>query len=231
MPTIHRAMPQSLIVVASTLALCTVIAIAATGGTAHTSATPAQVARMVDQQVQPSFQLEAGMFGEDRSGDEIVEGHRAVNMNLLINNKQVGAQPYFIIMGVMHVRHKPGSHIGAHDAASLMQDFKPSAEPLETSGTTDNRANRTYTWAMDNIGPATMKEYSKVKSGQSVDTTYGKFYVAIRPIKAEHGECITCHTGAHMGDTLGAMIYMVAPTPNHTPPAAIAFSPSLGSGQ
>jgi hypothetical protein len=69
-----------------------------------------------------------------------------------------------------------------------------------------------------------------VRDGHNVDSTYGKFYVAIRPIKALHQSCVSCHAGTHKGDTLGAMIYMVAPTPNHARTTTFARSDSPSDG-
>ena len=132
----------------------------------------------------------------------------------------------------MHVRHKPGSHIGEHDAkdAQVMnKQFKPSTNVLEATGTTDDRATRTYSWAGDNINLAAMPAYKQVMAGKSVDLQYQKFYVAIRPVKAWHGSCISCHAGAHIGDTLGAMVYMVARTPSDKP--ALAISSGTDGGE
>ena len=49
----------------------------------------------------------------------------------------------------------------------------------------------------------------RIKHGDKIDVVAGKWELAIRPVKAADKSCLTCHTGAKKGDTLGAMVYMV----------------------
>lgn len=186
---------------------------------------PKDVVQQLDRVVQARFQdADAGEFGPERFQASFIDGHFSVTG--LVNNetahekrilKPLRKAPYFVIVGIMHLRHKPGHHTEQPGAPADLRDPLPSAEVLEASGTTRARVERTLTWADSNINRATLWAAKQVKGGETVDTTYGKFAVAIRPIRAEHAGCITCHTGSKRNDVLGAMVYMVAPTAHNAP--------------
>lgn len=220
-PTILAARSLSVFAV-STIVLISLVALAS-ASPGPKALTPAQAVLILNRVIQARFKQNMGEFGADRVQHEVAAGHPDVD-GLLYGAtpsetaalKPVTSAPYFMILGIMHVRHKPGMHGQAADLNDT-RDFTPSAGVIEASGTTDERAERTFYWGNDNLPNAVKPYYARVTRGESIDTSYQKFYVFIRPVKAWHDSCTRCHVGTHIGDTLGAMVYMVARTPNGKP--------------
>jgi hypothetical protein len=52
-------------------------------------------------------------------------------------------------------------------------------------------------------------EMPALMRGKSTERTHKNWLLAFRPVKASKQECVGCHTGSKMGDTLGAMIYAI----------------------
>lgn len=50
--------------------------------------------------------------------------------------------------------------------------------------------------------------------GQAVQADRGKWVIWMSPVRAEQETCLSCHTGAKRGDTLGVMAYAVSKTAN-----------------
>ena len=55
-----------------------------------------------------------------------------------------------------------------------------------------------------------MTALPRVKRGLSVQLSTATERVFLRPIKADKASCLSCHAGAKMGETLGAMVYTVS---------------------
>ena len=176
--------------------------------------TPLQVADALDRIVQPRFQRNAGQFGADRVVSEL-DGHPRVDeIDAETKSERrrfqtLRAAERSYVIGILHVAHKPGSHIDTHDHGTMDGDFTPTADSLVSVNSTITRATKSYDWAAAHLTKVVTPCLPAVKRGRPVNVEYGGWLVALRPVRAEHASCIGCHVGAHRGDTLGVMIYAV----------------------
>lgn len=174
----------------------------------------------LDKVIEARFQVnDANQFGSARV--IAMNGHLAVGSLLTDETSREMAElrpvfkaPNILVVGVMHLRRWPKMQQFEPQPRNTTP-FKLSSTVLEVTGTTSAQAIQTYKWADNSIGKASLWAAPAANSGHSVDGTYGKFEVAIRPIKATQESCIDCHTDVKKNDVLGAMIYMIAPTPHH----------------
>ncbi len=176
--------------------------------------TPQQVAETLDSIVQPRFQQNAGRFGVDRIVQ--VEGHAPVSWvdpNSPFERRQfaaVQASHRSYVLAFLHCRHKPGAHVDPPAPADpLPSDFKPSVDALLTVGGTQAGADRAFHWANKALEPLVLPYLDPLKHGHPVQTDYENWVVVMRPVRALHSSCLTCHAGAQRGDTLGIMVYAV----------------------
>ena len=175
----------------------------------------------LDRVVEARFQAQdSGKFGMVRMIEDGVIGHRSEDYLLSDESpaehaalSPIWKSPNKLIVAIMHLRHRPGRLEGKKPPESWA-DPKPSAQLMEVSGTTDEDASATYDWAYNNINKASLWAADSAKRGQAVYGTYGKYSVAIRPIRATHDSCLGCHVGTKKNAVVGAMIYMFAPTQN-----------------
>lgn len=58
------------------------------------------------------------------------------------------------------------------------------------------------------------KQLPALNQGKSVEVANGDWHLFLRPVKATKESCVSCHSGAKVGDTLGVMLYAVA-DPKH----------------
>ena len=178
------------------------------------SQTPQQVAETLDAIVQPRFQQNAGRFGVDRVVH--LEGHEQVSW-IDPNNRSearqfaaVKASHRSYALAFLHCVHKPGAHVDPPTpAAPVDHDFKPSVEALIAVGGTQAGADRTFQWANKALGPVVLPYLDPLKHGHPVQTDYENWTVVMRPVRALQASCLSCHAGAHSGDTLGVMVYAV----------------------
>lgn len=56
----------------------------------------------------------------------------------------------------------------------------------------------------------------KLRAGKEVKITSADWTVLLRPVLAAQSSCLSCHTTAKKGDTLGVMVYAVRSTPSST---------------
>lgn len=56
----------------------------------------------------------------------------------------------------------------------------------------------------------------KLRAGKEVQTISADWTVLMRPILAAQSSCLSCHSTAKKGDTLGVMVYAVRNTPTNT---------------
>ena len=180
----------------------------------HSAATPQQVAETLDSIVQPRFQQNAGRFGPDRVVH--IEGHGRVewiNPHNHFETRQIAAvkaSRRSYVIAFLQCRHKPGAHIDPPTPAEPLQDnFKPSAYTLVATGATQAGAQNTFEWANKALTPVVLPHLKVLKKGHSVQAEYENWVVTMRPVRALHQSCITCHVGAKRGDTLGVMVYAV----------------------
>lgn len=183
------------------------------------------VASRIDAVIQPRFQTNAGQFGEDRV-ESSVDGHPTFDM---IDKETVHEQAELMpvlasqrpfVIALLHCAHKPGSHIDTHDRDTTDEDDSPYVRPLVSAGFSNLNASSNFDWANNNLSKAVLPYVKSVKHGESAIIANGHWLIVIRPIKAEHESCVSCHAGAKAGETLGAMVYAVRQTqdkgtPNH----------------
>lgn len=177
------------------------------------AATPQQVAETLDSIVQPRFQKNAGRFGADRVF--ALDGHgnvHWVDADSRSERRRFAAvkashRPY--IIAFLHCRHKPGAHI---DPATKPEPFDlpvPSVNSLTAVGATQVGADRMYNWADNSLLSVVRPHLASLKHGQGASAQYESWVVVMRPVRALHESCLTCHAGAKRGDTLGVMVYAV----------------------
>ena len=179
----------------------------------HTAASPLQVADALDSIVQPRFQQNAGRFGVDRVF--ALDGHGSVHWVESDSRAErrrfalvkTSHRPY--VIAFLHTAHKPGAHI---DPATKPQESDmpvPSINSLTAVGASQVGADRMYDWANAHLKPVVTAHMATLKQGLPAQADYQNWVVVMRPVRALHQGCITCHVGAKRGDTLGVMVYAV----------------------
>lgn len=175
--------------------------------------TPQQVAETLDSIVQPRFQQNAGRFGVDRVVH--LDGHAPVSWIDPGSHWEarqfaaVQASHRSYVLAFLHCRHAPGAHTDPPTPAAPDRSFKPSVDALLTVGGTQAGADRTFHWANKALEPLVLPYLDPLKHGRPVQTDYENWVVVMRPVRALHSSCLTCHAGAQRGDTLGVMVYAV----------------------
>lgn len=53
----------------------------------------------------------------------------------------------------------------------------------------------------------------RLRRGEKANLTVNSWFVALRPVRAAKESCLSCHTGAKRGDTLGVLVYAVGNGP------------------
>ena len=183
--------------------------------------TPRQVAEALDKIVQPRFQdVSAGQFGLTRL-IPVASGHPAVGFDggfrtstpaeaALLAAADAPRRPY--IMAFLHCAHVPGGP-GARPP-SLQRPFlahitsrafalPQSPEHVQAGMERDSALiQKTATDAL----PA-------LRNGRPQEKTAGDWLVVMRPVRASTPTCLSCHSGAKRGDTLGVMVYAVRNKP------------------
>lgn len=175
--------------------------------------TPQQVADTLDSIVQPRFQKDAGRFGVDRIFT--LDGHgnvQWVDADSRTERQRFAAvkasqRPY--IIAFMHCRHQPGAHIDPPTKPEHVAFTSPKTDALTAVGATQTGAERMYEWADKSLTPVVLPHLAALKHGQPAETEYENWVVVMRPVRALHQSCITCHAGTKRGDTLGVMVYVV----------------------
>ncbi len=65
------------------------------------------------------------------------------------------------------------------------------------------------------LNDAVRFKLNEVRSGKGVTFSEKGWKFVLRPIRAESAACLSCHTDAKKGETLGALVYMLRPV-SHT---------------
>ncbi len=61
------------------------------------------------------------------------------------------------------------------------------------------------------LNDAILFKLNEARSGKEVTFTEKSWKFVLRPIRAESATCLSCHTDAKKGETLGALVYMLRP--------------------
>lgn len=175
--------------------------------------TPQQVADTLDSIIQPRFQKNAGRFGVDRIFE--LDGHAEVqwvDADSRSERRRFAAvkashRPY--IIAFLHCRHKPGAHIDPPTKPAHLEFIAPKIDALTAVGATQTGAERMYQWADKSLNPVVLPHFAALKQGQPAQAEFENWVIVMRPIRALHESCVTCHAGTKRGDTLGVMVYAV----------------------
>ena len=195
---------------------------------------PRHVADQLDAIIQPRFQDDrAGVFGTGRIVP-MVRGHIAVNgfqpatpTETFLWKQVVGERrPYHV--GFLHCAHVPGKYEGS----PLLTPF-PAATPLPRFVTPKPYVSELLWHSFPSAAPnwndpkvrsqreaeeqslgnllqqAAVEAMPALLKGQGQEKTVHGWLIVTRPVRASKDSCLTCHVGAHRGDTLGAMVYAV----------------------
>ncbi len=219
-PTSNRPIQRSLALIGGTVLFGATLFAAAVAQSVpeaavhpHAAATPQQVAETLDSIVQPRFQQNAGRFGVNRVF--ALDGHG--NVHWVESDSRAERRRFAVVkashrpyvIAFLHTAHKPGAHI---DPATKPQESDmpvPSINSLTAVGATQVGADRMYDWANAQLKPVVTAHLATLKQGHSAQADYQNWVVVMRPVRALHEGCITCHAGAKRGDTLGVMVYAV----------------------
>ena len=219
-PASNRTTRQPLALIGGTTILAATLLAAAFAQSAseppirpHSAASPQLVAETLDSIVQPRFQQNAGRFGMDRVFS--LDGHGNVHWVESDSRAErrrfamvkASHRPY--VIAFLHTAHKPGAHIDPPTKPVASDQITPSINALTAVGATQKGAGRMYDWVNAQLKPVVTAHLATLKQGQSAQADYQNWVVVMRPVRALHAGCITCHAGAQRGDTLGVMVYAV----------------------
>ncbi len=198
----------------------------------HKIKTGIQIADALDSMIQPRFQKNAGMFGESRIG---INGHMNIEDFLsqdpgdkkIVNSIVAGNRVF--TTGFFHCVKKPGTrYIPNKDNPESLQKpttkfGKPTYYMFELVG------SKAYTNGGDGVPESQAANWDKrhhaeVLKACLADEKYllkgikrqrklSDSTVYMRPILASKAECVGCHAGARLKDTLGVMVYTVRDKP------------------
>ena len=191
-----------------------------------------QVADDLDKIVQPRFQdASAGKFGMSRLVPA-VNGHQAVGFQgyfrtenpteaALLARADAANRPY--VLAFLHCAHVPGKP----DAETPSPTFTLSSPVLPRLititvrggtlksrhyGFSDGMTIRYVRETEPALQSAALRVLPSVMKGRNAQATSDHWTLFLRPVRALHSSCLTCHTTAKYGDTLGVMVYAVGDT-------------------
>ena len=214
------------------LAFCTA-SVLVHGKRANPSATPATVANLLDQLVQPRFLQDAGKFGMERieiagHEDQSADGEETIYQLKARTNvekqqlRQANAANHDYAIGFIHCPHKPGKFL-PRSKTNSGDTSESDSEPghfitLVVHKSHTNLYDResgadAEDWERNNyarVDRAVRKVLPQVRRGQSVNVRIGGLFLALRPVKANQASCLDCHRGVKPNETLGIMAYAVS---------------------
>jgi len=216
--------------------------------------TPLKVALVLDCLIQPRFQDDMKNFGMSRmlptAGGHLVYGQLALPTQKdrdLFKTAESGHRDFLV--GFVHCAHVPGqmkigglspsgsavppgrsgrSSFGGASPDDSTVRVTPVCNHLRnlylTQGKTAEAENGKLNAEMTK---AAQKALPKLLKGQGAEQDSGDWLVVTRPVRAMKDSCLKCHEGAKLGDTLGALAYVVSkktfaaalPTSNSRPNA------------
>jgi hypothetical protein len=184
--------------------------------------TALQAAQTLDGVIQPQFQKDAGTFGVGRF---TIAGHDGVynfdtehvpELKQPLNQIAAAHRPYAVEF--MHCAHKPARFKDSKEIVDFSK--RPQLEILILPGNNYynnvdgyDPSGRQEKWDHEQQ-PALAKRVlplaPQLRRGQPLQHVVGDWLVVMRPVLAGKASCLGCHRGAHRGDTLGVMVYVVS---------------------
>ena len=192
--------------------------------------TPEQVADAIDAVIQPRFQENAGAyFGMERiliggpSGIYSLDAERVPKMKTMLRRVAESQRKYAI--SFLSCVHKPGKYVNHNDKNDntitepyLTTLIMPGNQYYDNAIEDDDTQPSTKPqrkWEAEQkpvLEKAVLKVFPELKKGKSMNAEVGKWFVTMRPVRANKASCLGCHKGAKKGDTLGVMVYSISRT-------------------
>ncbi len=190
--------------------------------------TPEQVAQAIDDVIQPRFQKDVDEVGIERI---LIEGHSGIysldtkhmpKMKTLLKRIALSRRQFAI--SFFHCIHKPAKFRGITKESFTSNGEEEGLQTLILPGNQYYRTagvgslaehDRQGKWEEEQnpaIEKATTKVLPELRKGKPKEANIGKWYVAMRPVRAIKPSCLNCHTGAKKGDLMGVMVYSVSRT-------------------
>ncbi len=204
--------------------------------------TPQQVADILDGMIQPRFQdLTAGKFGMSRISPA-VPGHSSVGYPGYFRTQtpvetallaRADAAHRLYVIAFLHCAPVPDAPARVFSSPSPndppvgsggLGSFGPSPQvtasatsasqftTIAVKGTSEGYPNEYPATTEPPLRDAALKALPAAEKGSSVQTLSGPWTLFLRPVRATQMACLTCHTTAKWGDTLGVMVYAVSRT-------------------
>ena len=136
----------------------------------------------------PGKSLDPSTLGEKTQQQELILSKRALHPSITVLMSYCW-QPVVKKVNGSYVPYDPAHHNGK-------PEMLPSGLP---DVLLDEMINKTCVQASP-----------RLLRGQSVQANRGKWVIWMSPVRALQETCLSCHTGAKRGDTLGVMAYAVS---------------------
>ena len=167
------------------------------GGRARPAIPPAFVlVNQLDQAIQERFKTDTGI-PDHRA--VFSAGGLTVGQKLLID--KANSMNIAYETGLIVLPHASGLKTGITVPASNV--IKPVGAPFRQNASA--ALDQKMTAAM----PAIKGVLKGVSTGTMINLANGRTLYAVRPIRAASPSCLGCHTTAKVGETLGAVVYVV----------------------
>lgn len=173
-----------------------------------------KVAEHLDKIVQPRFQKDAGVLGMDRI--VTVQGHTkiarfkaadAAESQALSKANSYGRD---YVIAFLHMTHVPGKYNNRADNRPVLVEVKPFLTALAVrEGTSMEDFDGAKFVRAQAVSELVLDHLPILRAGKEAQAPFEKWLVVMRPVRALQASCISCHTGAKQGDTLGVMVYAV----------------------
>jgi hypothetical protein len=160
---------------------------------------------------------------------------RAAEQRLLDEARRIGNE---FVIGFLHIGHTPGQYkapkgfgpapgrrseerlslLGVRDDATqfFFRRTDIAAQLAKRPASSPISGDMRMQGAIKNASLAERWErvakgaLPRLRQGQKVDATVGEYVLAMRPVRAEQDNCLSCHTGATRNETLGVLVYAVS---------------------
>jgi len=172
---------------------------------------PLKVAELLDSIVQPRFQKDAGVFGMGRvmsvNGHNFVARFKPADEAEVRVLNQANAYDRDYLISFLHMTHVPGKYKHPGDERPGTANPKPYLTPLAVRDVNDVMVgSRVDARTLEKV---VLKVLPRLRTGANAQAPFDKWLVVMRPVRALQSSCLSCHTGAKTGDTLGVMVYAV----------------------
>ena len=175
---------------------------------------PMQVAETLDRYVQPRFEiLRDKNFGAFR----IVYRQHAGIVQLKVDTEEekilianVNATKRDYAVALLHCAARPNHNAPKSPSLQMLYfNQKPIAGSPDWPRTPNDEKATEILPEWETLSKKSIAALPKLMVGKEQRTETPKWSVLMRPVLATKAECLSCHTNAKVGDTLGVMVYTV----------------------